>query len=79
MRKDDTHHLRRDIFYSAVGALLGVGVDALVQMLGTSDIGSASWRRGPQGLVRAEDIVRARELLRMSWVEYGAFLDKLLK
>ena len=79
MRRDDTHHQRKDIFYSAVGAMLGVGVDALVKMLGTSDNGSATWRRGPRGLVRAEDIVRARELLQMSWAEYGRFLDKLLK
>ena len=79
MRRNDTHHCRRDIFYSAVSALLGVGMDAVVKMLGTSDGGSATWRRGPRGLVRAEDIVRARELLRMDWDEYGAFLDKLLK
>ena len=79
MRREKTHHARRDIFYGAVGALLGVGVDAVVKMLGTSDNGSAPWRRGPRGLVRAEDIVRARELLQMSWVEYGRFLDKLLK
>lgn len=58
---------------------MGVGVDAVVRMLRTSDNGSAMWRRGPRGLVRAEDIVRARELLRMDWLEYGRFLDKLLK
>lgn len=71
--------VRSDIFYGAVASVLGVGVVQLLILLGWSESGSAGGRRGPRGLVRAEDIVRARELLRMDWVEYGAFLDKLLK
>lgn len=71
--------VRSDIFYRAVASVLGVGVVQLLILLGWSESGSAGGRRGPRGLVRAEDIVRARELLRMNWVEYGAFLDKLLK
>lgn len=71
--------VRTDIFYRAVASVLGVGVVQLLILLGWSESGSAGGRRGPRGLVRAEDIVRARELLQMNWVEYGAFLDKLLK
>lgn len=71
--------VRSDIFYGAVASVLGVGVVQLLILLGWSESGSAGGRRGPRGLVRAEDIVRARELLRMSWDEYGRFLDKLLK
>ena len=71
--------VRTDIFYCAVAGVLGVGVVQLLILLGWSESGSAGGRRGPRGLVRAEDIVRARELLQMNWVEYGAFLDKLLK
>jgi hypothetical protein len=79
MRKDGSYVIRRDIFYAAVSTLLGVSVRVLLQELGASSDGGVGWRRGPKGLVRAEDIVRARELLRMSWDEYGRFLDKLLK
>ena len=71
--------VRTDIFYRAVASVLGVGVVQLLILLGWSESGSAGGRRGPRGLVRAEDIIKARELLRMSWDEYGAFLDKLLK
>lgn len=71
--------VRTDIFYRAVASALGVGVVPLLILLGWSESGSAGGRRGPRGLVRAEDIVKARELLRMNWHEYGRFLDKLLK
>lgn len=79
MRRGEGYVERRDIFYSAVSAVLGVAVKVLVEELGSSSQGGGVWRRAPKGLVRAEDIVKARELLRMNWVEYGAFLDKLLK
>lgn len=79
MSRDGGYVIRRDIFYAAVSTLLGVSVRVLLHELGTSSDGGVGWRRGPRGLVRAEDIVRARELLRMDWVEYGRFLDKLLK
>ena len=69
----------KDIFYCAVAGVLGVNVVELLTLLGWSEAGTAGGQRGPRGLVRAEDIVKARELLQMDWVEYGRFLDKLLK
>lgn len=69
----------KDIFYRAVANVLGVNVVQLLTLLGWSEAGTAGGRRGPCGYVRGEDIVRARELLRMNWDEYGRFLDKLLK